>query len=271
MVYLLQVSPLMGSHDNTWRGQGMRKHSVSCSLPKLSQLWWGNRGFRPSTIQNHLCTKQFMSGTRNSSRVAACALQNEQAAGAIGQDCWACVRNFCQEPSEVSTAQARNCKCLRQVSGTFCTNVFMRKDTGCSCWLLRSPDKSFSHTFNSLGWWPQPACSFCSAQAATLLGFLVPLMNCFTCGWFCVVLGPKPPLCSHNWLSFGKFQDAECFLMPCPCHALSWLPSSGETCKYAMTPITQRNVERISAYWYATGRSKSRAHQTKSCYKLYCS
>ena len=34
----LQVSPLGGSRDETWRGQGIRKHSVSWNLPKLSHL-----------------------------------------------------------------------------------------------------------------------------------------------------------------------------------------------------------------------------------------
>jgi hypothetical protein len=37
MAYL-QVSPLGGSRDETWRGQGIRKRSVSLNLPKLSQL-----------------------------------------------------------------------------------------------------------------------------------------------------------------------------------------------------------------------------------------
>jgi len=34
----LQVSPLGGSRDETLRGQGIRKRSVSWNLPKLSQL-----------------------------------------------------------------------------------------------------------------------------------------------------------------------------------------------------------------------------------------
>jgi hypothetical protein len=46
------------------------------------------------------------------------------------------------------------------------------------------------------GHWP--ACSFRSAQAATLLEFHVPLTNCFVRRWFCVVHGPKPPLHRHN-------------------------------------------------------------------------
>jgi hypothetical protein len=36
---------------------------------------------------------------------------------------------------------------------------------------------------------------------------------------------------------FGKFQDTECFLIPCLHHVTSWLPPSGETCKCAMAPI----------------------------------
>ena len=45
------------------------------------------------------------------------------------------------------------------------------------CWLLRAPDKRFSHTLDSLGRWPRPASSFRSAQAATLLEFHVYCMR----------------------------------------------------------------------------------------------
>jgi len=75
----LQVPLLGGNGDEKWRAQWIRKHSVSWNLPKLSQLWWCNGGFGPCTAQNHLQTKQFVSGTWNSSRVAACALRNEEA------------------------------------------------------------------------------------------------------------------------------------------------------------------------------------------------
>ena len=75
----LQVPPLGGSRDEKWRAQWIRKRSMSWNLPKLSQLWRCNGGFGRCTAQNHLRTKQFVSGTWNSSRVAACALQNEEA------------------------------------------------------------------------------------------------------------------------------------------------------------------------------------------------
>ena len=68
----------------------------------------------------------------------------------------------------------------------------------------------------------------------------VPFMNCFVCRWFCVVHDPKPPLHSHNCLSFGKFQDTECFLIHCECHFSSRLPPSGGTWKYAKAPITKK-------------------------------
>jgi hypothetical protein len=99
--------------------------------------------------------------------------------------------------------------------------------------------------------WPQPACSFRKAQAATLLEFHVPLKNCFVRRCFCVVHGSKPPLHHHNWLSFGKFQDTHRFLSPCPRHVSTWLPPSGETYKYATAPITQTNLDRFSTCWYA--------------------
>ena len=37
-VVYLEVSPLGGSREETWRGQGISKSSVSWNLPKLSQL-----------------------------------------------------------------------------------------------------------------------------------------------------------------------------------------------------------------------------------------
>jgi hypothetical protein len=40
--------------------------------------------------------------------------------------------------------------------------------------------------------------------------------------------------------NFGKFQDAERFLVPCPHHVSSRLPPSGETCKYATAPGTKK-------------------------------
>jgi hypothetical protein len=55
----------------------------------------------------------------------------------------------------------------------------------------RATDGLFSHTLDSLGRWPLPACSFRSAKAATLLQFNVPPTNCLVRRWFCAVHGPK--------------------------------------------------------------------------------
>jgi len=66
-----------------------------------------------------------------------------------------------------------------------------------------------------------------------------------------VVHDPKPPLHSHNCLSFGKFQDTERFLIHCERHFSSRLPSSGGSWKYAEAPSTKKNLERFSTYWYA--------------------
>ena len=48
------------------------------------------------------------------------------------------------------------------------------------------------------------------------------------------------PLHRHNWLSFGKFQDTEHFLIHCERHFSSWLPPSGGTCKYTKAPSTKK-------------------------------
>ena len=82
-------------------------------------------------------------------------------------------------------------------------------------------------------------------------GIHVPFTNCFVCRWFCEVHDPKPPLHSHNWLSFGKFQDTERFLIHFERHFSSRLPPSGGTWKYAKAPSTKNNLERFSTYWYA--------------------
>ena len=71
-------------------------------------------------------------------------------------------------------------------------------------------------------------------------GIHVPFTNCFVCRWFCVVHDPKPPLHSRNWLSFGKFQDTQRFLIHCERHFSSWLPPSGGTWKYAKAPSTNK-------------------------------
>jgi hypothetical protein len=114
------------------------------------------------------------------------------------------------------------------------------------CPLLVNPDKCFLQTLDRLGRSPRPACSFRSAQAATLVEFHVPLTNCFVHMWRCVLHGPKPPLHGHNWLSFGKFQDTERFLIPCPRHVSSRLPPSGATCKYATVLPKQTWTDSVS-------------------------
>jgi hypothetical protein len=44
--------------------------------------------------------------------------------------------------------------------------------------------------------------------------------------------------------NFGKFQDTERFLIPCPRHVSSWLPPSDKTCKYATAPSTHTHKKR---------------------------
>ena len=55
-----------------------------------------------------------------------------------------------------------------------------------------------------------------------------------------MVHDPKPPLHSHNSLSFGKFQDTDRFLIHCERHFSSRLPPSGGTWKYAKAPSTKK-------------------------------
>ena len=55
-----------------------------------------------------------------------------------------------------------------------------------------------------------------------------------------MVHDPKPPLHRHNWLSFGKFQDTERFLIHCERHFSSRIPPSGGIWKYAKAPSTKK-------------------------------
>jgi hypothetical protein len=50
----------------------------------------------------------------------------------------------------------------------------------------------------------------------------------------CLWISPLP--CRH----VGKFQNTERFLIPCPRHVSSRLPSSGGTCMYATAASTQK-------------------------------
>ena len=77
-------------------------------------------------------------------------------------------------------------------------------------------------------------------------GIHVLFTNCFVCRWFCVVHNLKPPLHSHSWLSFGKFQDTEPFLNHCERHFSSRLPPSGGTWKYAKASSTKKKTWRDS-------------------------
>jgi hypothetical protein len=92
----------------------------------------------------------------------------------------------------------------------------------CSIWpplvTLGAPDKRFSHTLDSLGRWPQPACSFLSAQAATLLEFHVPLTNCFSVGGSVryMVRNLRCTTTIDSVLANSKIQDAFLF----PVHAM---------------------------------------------------
>jgi hypothetical protein len=154
----------------------------------------------------------------NSSRVAACALWPLAETIEHVQPVFFCTKTFAQDVPDTW---------LRHLQFSTCT----------ICWFLRAPDTSFPVDGPS-----RPVRFAVHRQ---------PLMNCSVHRWFCVIFVPKPPSHHHSWLSFGKFQNTELFLIPCPCLVSSWLPPSGETCKYTMAPITQTNLERFSTYWYA--------------------
>jgi hypothetical protein len=93
------ISFSSSARGQSWQNMartGNKKCSVSWNLPTPSQLWQCNGDFRPCTTQNHLQTKQFVSGTWNYSRVAAVRCKMNRMAGAIGWDFQARTRNVFQ-------------------------------------------------------------------------------------------------------------------------------------------------------------------------------
>jgi hypothetical protein len=113
------------------------------------------------------------------------------------------------------------------------------------CWLfLGAPDKLLAHARQSLPMAPaglyvsQPTVSHCAAISCTALELF--------CQWV-VLCGTrsKPTFARSQLISFGTFQDRT-FVIPFPCHVSSPLPPSNETCRYAMVPSAQKNLERFS-------------------------
>jgi hypothetical protein len=129
-----------------------------------------------------------MSGTRNFSRVDVCVLRNEQAS----QD-YQLRPFFFMEPTVTGINYLDMLQLWLMPQLQEDSENFILQQGGAT------PHFHFdSVKKNGFGRRPWPACSFHSAQTATLLEFLVPLTNCFVCKWFCVVLGPKTPLNHHN-------------------------------------------------------------------------
>ena len=109
----LQIPPLGCSRDEKWRAQWIRKRSVCWNLSKLFQIWLCNGDFGPCTAQNHLRTKQFVSGTWNSRRVAACALRNEEAGrGHRPRLSSVCEKHLSGTLRSQQLARTGNCRCL---------------------------------------------------------------------------------------------------------------------------------------------------------------
>jgi hypothetical protein len=210
MTYL-QVSLLGGSHDKIWWGQGIWKHSVlefakTESVLMVQWRFWTKYHTEPPTDKT---IREWYKKFQQSGGL--CTAKRTGRPGPWAETVERVQETFVRCPPK-STLRASQELLMPQSSvwHILCKHL-------CA--------KGYRlHKLDSLGWWSQPACSFRSAQAATLLEFLVPFMNCFVHRWFCVVLGPKPPLHHHNCLSFGKFQDMELFLTSCPRHVSSWLP-----------------------------------------------
>jgi len=119
---------------------------VSWNLPKLSQLWRCNGGFGSCTTQNHLQTKQFVNGTWNSSRVAACALRNEVAVRAHRLRLSSvCEKRLSGAPRIQQLARASSCKVGQKLGEILYPLICFFLP--CLSWLLRS---QFSKSWRDL-------------------------------------------------------------------------------------------------------------------------
>ena len=133
----LQVPPLRSSRDEKWRSQWIRKRSVSWNLPNLSQLWRCKGSFGSFTTQNQLQTKQFVKGTSNSSRVAACALRNEVAVQAHRTRLSSvCEKRLSGAPRSRNLARASSCKVGQKLGEILYPLICFFLP--CLFWLLRS-------------------------------------------------------------------------------------------------------------------------------------
>ena len=124
----LQVSLLGGSRDETWHGQGIRKRSVFWNLPNIESVVTVQRRFRtmyhtePPTDKTTL--EWYMKCMYNV-QCYACALRNEQAGrGHRPRLSSVCEKRMSGALRSQHIARAGNCRCLSQVCGAFCANVF---------------------------------------------------------------------------------------------------------------------------------------------------
>ena len=158
--------------------------------------------------------------------------ETNRPSGPIGWDSRACARSVCQEPSEVNNSREPGIA-MSQSSVWRILRKRLRVK-GFRLQLLQAMN-SQDHNLR---------LRFCLDFQQRLLeeGFAEKLVFSDD---------PKPPLHSHNWLSFDKFQDTERFLIHCERHFSSRLPPSCGTWKYAKAPSTKKNLEIFSAYWYA--------------------
>jgi hypothetical protein len=148
MAYL-HISPLGGSCDEIWRRQEVSKRSVCWNFPKLSQLWRCNGGFGPSTTQNHLGIEQFVSGTRNSSRMAAKRTDLPGPSAETADRVWEVVPGALRSQH---IARAGNFGCLSQICGRSpATHPFWRP-----CW----PQCRSSRLLDWVTFWPWLSSSF---------------------------------------------------------------------------------------------------------------
>jgi hypothetical protein len=79
-------------------------------------------------------------------------------------------------------------------------------------------------------------------------------ISCTTHELFCslvVLCGTWSKTVALSWLT--QFWQIPRHRTPYPLSSTSFIMTapSGETCKYAMMPVSQKNLERFSAYWYA--------------------
>jgi hypothetical protein len=200
------------------------------SIVMVQQRFW------TSTKQNHLWTKQFVIGTRNSSRVGAYVLWNEQA-------CWGHRPRLLRMCNQYHFTQRHLCRMCQSLDWGICSSARC-----VDFWVLLTKVSRTRSTVsaNGLG---RPV-HFTAHWQPLCWNFLYHSWIILSIGgsvWYLAWNSVAPSQLTQFWQIPRHRKLSYPLSLPC---FVTTAPSS-ETCKYTMVPVTQTNLEEFCTYWYA--------------------